>query len=230
MQTVCMGCVQHGAQFVARAEAVIHLVVVYWPVAVVARELRVRLARVVLVAVLERVTSPGIGRVLCDRRYPDSGYTQVFKKSAVDLLRYTRQITALIIDYRQYLRIVQRLVVSRVAVVEPVDHQRVKHLRLVVVNRQLGCVSHHLAVLHRDKHVVQAALRISGIEADERTSFRTVGYMQRACCTLYLQHVGAEQLVVEICLYLVALSRQTERDRALGATGGQQACLERQIG
>ena len=67
MQAVCMGCVQHGAQFVARAEAVIDLVVVYRPVAVVARELRVRLARVVLVAVLERITSPCIGRVLRDR-------------------------------------------------------------------------------------------------------------------------------------------------------------------
>ena len=110
-------------------------------------ELRVRLAWVVLIAVLELITPPRIPRVLRHRRHPDRVDAQTVKESLFYLLRDTREVTTLVVHDIQHLRRTHLPVVIRIAVCKSVHHQRVQHLTFRIVTGQLLGINHRLAVL-----------------------------------------------------------------------------------
>ena len=120
----------------------------------VTAELGIGLGRVVLIAVGERIAAPCIPRVLRDRTDPQRVNAQSVEISLCYLSRDTGEVTALIIDDVEHLGAVHLPVISGVAVVETVNHQRVQHLRLLVMAVELCRVGDDHTVLHRQQQVV----------------------------------------------------------------------------
>ena len=101
---VLMRCRQQRAELLVRTETQIQLRRIYRPVTVISAELRIRLARVVLIAVLELIAPPRIPRVLRHRRHPNRVDSQTVKESLFYLLRDAREVTTLVIHNIQHLR------------------------------------------------------------------------------------------------------------------------------
>ena len=148
---VLVRCSQQGAELLVCTETNIQLRGEDGPITVVTAELRVGLARVVLIAVLELITTPTIPGVLSNRGYPNRVDTQTVEEALFNLLGYTGKVTTLVVHDIQYLRRAHFPVVVRVAVRETVYHQRVEHLSFRVVTGELFGIYHGFTVLKRNK-------------------------------------------------------------------------------
>ncbi len=147
-------------EVVGGAETVVDAGGMDGPVAVVARKTGERLL----------VEPPRVARVLRDGRNPERRDAERIEESGFDALHDAAQVTTLVIDLRQHVGPPQRRIVGGVAVLEAVDHQRVEHLRLFVVARELRRIGHGAAVGQRNQQIVEAGIVGRGENPQPRTS------------------------------------------------------------
>ena len=137
----------------------------------VARELGVGLAVVIFIAILEWIVSPSVHWILCDRRNPDGGDTQLVEESLFDFLCDTCDVATLIIYNIQDFRAVHLPIVVFIAVLEAVDHEGIEHLCMVIVTSELSHIVHHFTILQWNEQVVEVLAIAQSIYANECATF-----------------------------------------------------------
>ena len=156
-----MGIVKEQMQLFRRSETMVRFDVTNGPIAVVSRERTYGSALV--------PKAPSIFWVLCDWADPKRVGMERIKISIGQFLAQSLDISSLIVGTRVHGRVLNGLIVSRVAVEESVHHREIHDGSMPILAVQFLCITNHLAKLQRDQPI-SALLAVSrGIQSDPCT-------------------------------------------------------------
>ena len=156
-----MRIVEEQMQLFRRSETVVRFDIAHRPISVVSRERTYGSSLV--------PQAPSIFWVLCDWADPKRVGMERIKISIGQFLAQSLDISSLIIGTRVHGRVLNRLIVSRVAVEESVHHREIHDGSVPIFTVQFLRITNHLAKLQRDQPI-PALLAVSrGIQSDPST-------------------------------------------------------------
>ena len=158
---LCMCIVEEQMQLFRRSETVVRFDIAHRPISVVSRERTYGSSLV--------PQAPSIFWVLCDWADPKRVGMERIKISIGQFLAQSLDISSLIVGTRVHGRVLNGLIVSRVAVEESVHHREIHDGSVPIFTVQLLCITNHLTKLQRDQPI-PALLAVScGIQSDPGT-------------------------------------------------------------
>ena len=149
---LCMRIVEEQMQLFRRSETVVRFDIAHGPISVVSRERTYGSSLV--------PQAPSIFWVLCDWADPKRVGMERIKISIGQFLAQSLDISSLVVGTRVHDRVLNRLIVSRVAVEESVHHREIHDGSVPIFTVQFLCIKNHLAKLQRDQPI-SALLAVS---------------------------------------------------------------------
>ncbi len=155
---VPVGFVQQVCENPVVSKTFVHLRDIQRPVSVVSAELGIGI----------EYLSPGIVRVLRQRRQPYGIYSQLVEKPFFYFLDNAFQVSSVIIYFGMYVRSLNFVIVVRIAVIKPINKDLVYDGRMFVCSFELLHIFYYPALFQRNEQVVGVPVLVYGINTYQR--------------------------------------------------------------